>query len=242
MANAGYLMQSELQITLGYISFINCVPFFARLKEAGFQGRLAGGVPSELNQMLQDGEIDVSPSSSFEYARNWHDYVILPDHSISSRGAVKSVLLFSPVELDALDGKTIFITGESATSINLMRVLLREFCGLDHVTDRVPGERIEGLIEHEKPALLIGDRALRMAQNLPEGVKVFDLGELWTRFTGLPFVFALWMIRRDILGKFETQLSQLGHQLMQSRQQVLTQPDFLLNRLPAIRTSLQRQS
>ena len=175
--------------------------------------------------MLQTGELDVSPSSSFEYARNWRDYLVLPDHSIASQGAVKSVLLFSPLELQELDGQCIAVTGESATSINLLRVLLREFYQLEQVVDQVPDVTIETLIKQKKPALLIGDRALKMAQNLPDGIKVFDLGELWMQHTGLPFVFALWMIRKAALEKYSNQLGQLGLQLMKSRQQVLAEPD-----------------
>ena len=217
-------MLSDAQLTLGFISFLNCVPFFACLKDNGFSGDFAAGVPSELNRMLQSGELDVSPSSSFEYARNWRDYVILPQHSIASQGPVKSVLLFSPVELHDLEGQNIAITGESATSINLLRVLLREFYQLKNVTDKVPECAIEDLIRQKKPALLIGDRALRMAQNLPAGVKVFDLGELWTRNTRLPFVFALWMIRKDAIAKYAESLKHLGSQLMKSRTQVLAHP------------------
>lgn len=219
-------MMPDNQLTLGFISFLNCIPFFACLKDHGFDGKFVAGVPSELNRMLQAGELDVSPSSSFEYARNWRDYLVLPEHSIASQGAVKSVLLFSPCELHELDGQCIAMTGESATSINLLRILLLEFYQLEQVIDRVPDTTIETLIGQKKPALLIGDRALKMAQNLPEGVKVFDLGELWMQQTGLPFVFALWMIRKSALEQYSTQLSQLGSQLMASRQQVLAEPEL----------------
>jgi chorismate dehydratase len=174
--------------------------------------------------MLQAAELDVSPSSSFEYARNWRDYFVLPNHSISSVGPVRSVLLFSPFELAELKGQQIAITGESATSINLLRIIFREFYGLTNVTDHVPDVAIEPLIAQKQPALLIGDRALRLAQQLPEGIKVFDLGELWFQHTGLPFVFALWMIRRNVLSQYAEKLALLGHQLLQSRNQVLAQP------------------
>ena len=105
---------SSAGLTLGHIPYLNCVPFFHFLKQEGFQGELVSGVPAELNRMLQTGQLDVSPSSSFEYARNYQDYLLLPGHSISSFGKVQSVLLFSPVELAELDGQQIAITGESA--------------------------------------------------------------------------------------------------------------------------------
>ncbi|MCW8892284.1 MAG: futalosine synthase, partial [Deltaproteobacteria bacterium] len=107
-------MVTNAELTLGYIPYLNCVPFFRCLKDNGFKGEFVSGVPSELNQMLQAAELDVSPSSSFEYARNWRDYFVLPNHSISSVGPVRSVLLFSPFELAELKGQQIAITGESA--------------------------------------------------------------------------------------------------------------------------------
>lgn len=218
-------MVADSLLTVGYIPYLNCVPCFACLEDTGFKGRFVAGVPAVLNRLLQQDEIDVSPSSSFEYARNWRDYLILPENSISSQGPVKSVLLFSSVEIADLEGRDIAITGESATSINLLRVLLREFHGLHRVTDFVPEGPIEDLIDNKQPALLIGDRALRQSFNLPAGMKIFDLGELWSQHTGLPFVFALWMIRRRAVQRFSEQLRALGGQLEQARTQLLGHPE-----------------
>ena len=167
--------------------------------------------------MLQGGQLDISPSSSFEYARNWKEYVLLPQHSISSRQQVKSVLLFSPVDIARLEGQNVAITAESATSINLMRIIFREFYQLENVSDGVPEEEIKKLIGQGNAALLIGDRALKLAGNCPAGMKIFDLGEIWYQHTGLPFVFALWMICRHSLNHHASELSQLGAQLRQSR-------------------------
>ena len=217
-------MQATAELTLGYIPYLNCVPFFARLKDNGFQGTFVAGVPSALNAMLQEGSLDASPSSSFEYACNWRNYLLLPGHAIASVGPVKSVLLFSPTDPSELAGQKIYITGESATSINLLRIIFREFYGLHDVTDAVPDEAIEVLIERQKPALLIGDRALRLANNLPDGMQIFDLGELWHQQTGLPFVFALWMIRREVVGRYHDEFVKLGAQLSLSREQVMSQP------------------
>ena len=191
-------MQSEQDLRIGYIPYLNCAPFFYYLKDCGFEGAIVPGVPSALNAMLQRSEIDVSPSSSFEYALNSHDYLLLPEYSISSRGPVKSVLLFSPyAALNDLQGEQIAITGESATSINLLRVLLLEFVGLTRVDDYVPDQDVETLIKNKQPALLIGNRAMQQADDLPDGMHCHDLGAIWYELTGLPFVFALWIVRRD---------------------------------------------
>jgi len=220
------MVKDDSLLTLGYISYLNCVPFFARLKEQGFSGKLVAGVPSALNCMLQQGEIDASPSSSFEYARNWRDYLLLPGHSISSVGSIASVLLFSPVSPDQLDGVEIALTGESATSINLLEILLRDYYGSSNVVTTVPCELVEELVSRGNPALLIGDRALKLSTAVPAGVKVYDLGKLWHQHTGLPFVFALWMVRKAVVAQHAEALGCLGRQLLQSRQSVLQQPDL----------------
>ena len=216
--------RTDSPLTLGYISYLNCVPFFGKLKEQGFNGRLVPGVPSALNRMLQHGEIDASPSSSFEYARNWSDYLLLPGHSISSVGSIASVLLFSPVTPDQLNGVDIALTGESATSINLLEILLRDFYRVSEVIMSVPGGSVEGLVYRGKPALLIGDRALKLSAAIPPGVGVYDLGRLWHQHTGLPFVFALWMVRKAVVAQHAEALGRLGKQLLHSRQSVLQQP------------------
>ncbi|PLX89123.1 MAG: futalosine synthase [Desulfuromonas sp.] len=220
-------MSDNRPFTVGHIPYLNCVPFFHYLSKYGFSGKLISGVPSALNRMLQQAELDVSPSSSFEYARNWRNYLLLPGHSISSAGPVESVLLFSPLPLSDLAGETIAITGDSATSINLLRILLREFVGLDQVVDEVPDQPVEALIEKGKPALLIGDRALQMACNRPHSMHRFDLGQLWYQYTGLPFVFALWMARRDSVKTYGEELSALCGQLDQSRSRFLAEVDSL---------------
>ena len=216
---------SRTSLTLGYISYLNCVPFFGLLKEQGFQGQLIPGVPSELNLMLQRGELDASPSSSFEYARNWRDYLLLPGHSISSVGRIASVLLFSVDSPERLDGKEIAITGESATSINLLDILLRDGFNVQRVVTRVHSGSVEKLVCAGKPALLIGDRALKLATAVPAGVKIYDLGALWHQHTGLPFVFALWMVRRSSLERHRGALEALSEQLLRSRCQVMSQPE-----------------
>jgi len=204
-----------MSLVLGHIAYLNCVPFFHHLRESGFDGAIVPGVPSALNAMLQRGALDVCPSSSFEYGQHCSLYRLLPGLSISSRGPVQSVLLFSPVPPEQLGGVPIALTGESATSVNLMRVLLREYCGVPQEMDYVPDAPVERLIGQGIPGLLIGDRAMRMAQ-LVDPSLIYDLGELWFRFTGLPFVFALWMVRRQVAEERSGEVRQLLHQLRRS--------------------------
>jgi chorismate dehydratase len=181
--------------------------------------------------MLAEGSIDACPSSSFEYGLHPDNYLLLPGHSISSIGPVHSVLLFTPGSIATLTGSDIAITGESATSINLLKILLLEFCGIDDFSFVVPDTTVEECMLNEQPALLIGDRALAAATNCPEHYQTIDLGALWYHFTGMPFVFALWILRKEIVEKSPEGIRELAAKLQQSRQ-------FAFDNLPEMAAQL----
>ena len=164
-------------LRIGQISYLNVVPFFHFLSDTGFCGEIVRGVPSQLNRMLADGRIDACPSSSFEYGLHADDYLLIPGQSVSSIGPVYSVLLFCPAPLETLHGQEFAITGESATSVNLLKVLLREFVGFTQVDCRIPKEPVEALLERGTPSLLIGDRALAAARNYSGKGQIVDLGD-----------------------------------------------------------------
>jgi chorismate dehydratase len=206
-----------MTLRIGRIAYLNVAPYFHHLREMGFTGEIVTGVPSELNSMLSGGAIDACPSSSFEYGLHSEEYCLLPGHSISSIGPVHSVLLFTPGPLHVLSGQKVAITGESATSINLLKILLKEFCGIPDVAYEVPCGKVENLLKNGKSALLIGDRALAAAKNCPADLKITDLGALWYHFTGMPFVFALWILRCDAIEKFPDEIRKLALQLHESR-------------------------
>jgi len=159
-------------IRLGRISYVNMAPVFYRL-DADVEE--VSGVPTELNRRLLDGEIDVAPISSIEYARNADRLRLLPRLCVSSQGAVDSIQLVSKLPLE--DVRTVAVTPESATSVVLTKVLLGE-------ANHVP------LGEEADAKLLIGDAALKSAFEDP--TPHYDLGRLWLERTGLPMVFAVW--------------------------------------------------
>ena len=217
-----------MSLSVGHIAYANCLPFFHFLRESGFNGTIIDGVPSELNRMLASGEVDICPSSSIEYAKHPSDYLILPGQSISSIGSVESVLLFSSRPLSELNGVPIAITGESATSVALLQILLKEFIRLDEVICRVPDVSVEDAIARGEPALLIGDRALKMGgARLHE--KALDLGALWHHFTGLPFVFALWTVRKDVAQRCSPDVAHFVEQLNVSRARAFRELNVVVN-------------
>jgi chorismate dehydratase len=159
-------------IRLGRISYVNMAPVFYRLDADVDE---VAGVPTELNRRLLDGELDLAPISSIEYARNAERLRILPRLCVSSEGAVDSIQLVSRMPLERV--RRVAVTPESATSVVLTRVLIPE-------AEHVP------LGEEADATLLIGDAALKSAFEDP--TPHYDLGRLWLERTGLPMVFAVW--------------------------------------------------
>ena len=205
-------------LKIGQIDYANCTPLFHTLQQEFNCSRyvFVPGVPAELNRLLLAGDVDVCPSSSIEYAYHPDRYTILPQLSISSVGAVASVLLFSLVPVEQLDGQKILLSSESATSVNLLKILLAQRYGCSCTYEPAPKWVPGG--DHENSALLlIGDSALRAATEKTYPF-VYDLGELWYAWTGYPFVFALWLCRNDVAQ--EVELRSLASQLIQAKELV----------------------
>jgi chorismate dehydratase len=181
-------------IKLGHIEYSNCFPVHALLvvrPPADSRVELVSGTPSELNAALAAGAIDVAPSSSIEYARHPERYRLLPDFVIGSDGAVGSILFESTRPIAELNDATIAVPTASATSVVLLKILLRLRYGISarfQWFDQV--ETVDPLHGDTAAALWIGDVALR--RSIPGGRSVYDLGAEWKEWTGLPFVFAAW--------------------------------------------------
>ena len=186
-----------MTLRIGQIDYANCTPIFTMLKQhfPGNACQFIRGVPSYLNALLAKGEIDLCPSSSIEYGKSPERYYLLPDLSISSIGPVKSVLLFSRVPLADLGGYNVGLTTDSDTSVNLLKILLAKSYGLANTFERT-SLPLDEAMKTFSALLLIGDAALRESMK-GKVAHVYDLGEEWFRFTGLPFVFALWIVRKE---------------------------------------------
>jgi chorismate dehydratase len=179
-------------IRLGHIEYSNCFPLHAEALEDGIpQVEIVRGTPSELNRALAAGEIDIAPASSIEYARHADRYRVLPDFVIGSHGPIHSILLESTRPIEELGAARIAVPTASATSVVLLKILLRlkyrltaqfewfaQEAGRDPIQDGATG------------ALWIGDVAL--SRPFPSERLLYDLGSEWTDWTNLPFGFALW--------------------------------------------------
>jgi chorismate dehydratase len=183
---------------LGIVSYTNVAPLHWGLRP--WQGaEFVRGVPTELNQKLLSGEIDLTLISSIEFLRYRHFLKALPDFSIATLGPVLSVMLFHWEPWENLQGKQIAVTTDSATSVHLLKVLLKE-SKLETTFVPMPSV-LEAMLQHCDAALLIGDTALIEAvhQRDINGRQplITDLGEAWYTLTKLPFTFAVWASRKN---------------------------------------------
>jgi chorismate dehydratase len=203
-------------VRLGNITYSNCYPVHAGILDGGMSAgiQVVDGVPSVLNRMLGRGEIDVAPCSSIEFARHADSYRVLPDLVIGSRGPVRSILFLSSCDPGALDGSRVAVPTSSATSVVLLKVLLRTRWGVspDFVWFDQASE--DPFSAGASAALFIGDVALRPGLH-PSAPFRYDLGEVWWQQTGLPFAFAVWQVGNET--SFE-QLKALHQTLLASRE------------------------
>jgi chorismate dehydratase len=185
---------------LGRIAYINGAPVYGAIDRGlvPVPAAVVTGTPAELNDALAAGRLDVSVISAVEYARHARDLVLLPDLAISCDGPVRSVALFSRVPAERLDG-SVRVAAASRTSVALLELLCRDVWRVRPRCAPVPAEAddLEALagLPHQA-VLVIGDAALLLAARGTYPFR-YDLGEEWKRWTGLPFVFAVWAARRE---------------------------------------------
>jgi len=171
---------------------VGCVKYLnARPLVRGWEGNIEFDHPSALCERLAKGQLDVALVSSFEFLRN-PIYRIVDGVSISSDGPVYSVVVAHRGELS--DIEEIELDPASKTAVSLLRCLLAELGSTPRLTSRVPENA-----GSSQARLIIGDQAISFRQTHADEFRFWDLGEQWTKLTGLPFVYALWLIRPEVL-------------------------------------------
>ena len=175
---------------IGRIAYLNVFPFYHALDVERW-GPWIDGTPRALGRLAREGRLDAAPLPVVDTFELEETFRPLGDWGIACRGAVGSVLLFSARPFVALSGARLLFTGESATSVQLARQLL-DLAGVQDVQIET-GDDPTGY----EGFLAIGDRALRLRKARPFA-HCTDLCERWLEQTGLPFVFARWVVRRTV--------------------------------------------
>jgi chorismate dehydratase len=179
------------RLRVGAVSYLNTKPLVFGLDNGAAPLELIFDLPSRLADGLAAGEYDVALIPSIEYFQD-PGYSIVSDACIACRGPVWSVKLLSRVPMSRI--RSLALDEGSRTSVVLARVLLKRRFDLEPELSPLPiGSEVSSSTD---AVLLIGDRAM----HIPHGdfAEVWDLGEEWCRWSGLPFVFAMWVAREGV--------------------------------------------
>ena len=182
-------------VRLGAVDYLNARPLVYGLELHSHEFSLRFDVPSKCAALLHERSIDVGMIPSIEYLRGREPYFVVPDLGIVSEGPVASVAMFTSTSVERI--RTIAADISSRTSSGLLQVLCYEAFGIDAELVPMPPDPL-AMLQRCDAALVIGDAALFFDYEAA-GVRKVDLGETWTRLTGLPFVWAFWAGRKGAL-------------------------------------------
>ncbi|MFT3687276.1 MAG: menaquinone biosynthesis protein [Phycisphaerales bacterium] len=186
------------RVSLGYVKYLNTLPLVEGL-EKHTELDLVAAVPAKLGAMLSGGGVDLALASVVDFASSTVPLTLVPAGGIGCDGPTLTVRLFSQVPLDQVT--TLHADTDSHTSVMLARVLLKQCFGRNvKVVDFDARERVEvgGASESSEwpeTLLLIGDKVVTDSPPAVRYPHQLDLGEQWKAWTGLPFVYAVWMCR-----------------------------------------------
>lgn len=188
-------------VRIGAVSYLNSKPLIEGLPELAPQAQVVLDYPSRLADELAAGRLDVALIPSIESFGD-PDYEIVSDACVASRGPVLSVKLYFRKPPGLV--RSLALDEGSRTSAALARIMLEERFGVSPASRPLPLG--ESTADTDADAiLLIGDRAMHPPCEPFDSV--WDLGQEWFEWTGLPFVFAMWVTRRGLpLGAIESAL------------------------------------
>lgn len=186
------------KIRVAAVNYLNTKPLLYGIKKSVFFNdiELVEAFPARVAEMLLDGSVDVGliPVATIPKFRERH---IITDYCIGCDGAVASVCIFSDVPIAQV--KKVYLDYQSRTSVELAKILLRDYWKSNATIINATGEDFRTSIKGTTAGLVIGDRAFE--QRL-RSKYVYDLGEAWKRHTGLPFVFAAWVSNKKLPQQF----------------------------------------
>jgi chorismate dehydratase len=173
------------QLEIGCVQYLNAKPLIF-----GYEGKVHFDHPSKLAESLSKGLLDVALVSTFELLR-MPEYEVVDGVSISAKGEVFSVFLAYKGDLKGI--KAVSLDAASLTAVHLLRCIFAEYYQLqpDYISSRVCTDK-------NAARLLIGNQAIDFRREHRDKYQYLDLGAEWMRQTSLPFVFALWLIRRGV--------------------------------------------
>lgn len=209
------------KIKVGIVNYLNTRPLIYGIERSAVANEmeLIGDYPSKIAALLIKGEIDMGlvPVAIIPKLPSWH---INTGYGIACDGEVASVCIFSDVPLE--EATAVLLDYQSRTSVQLARILLKEFYKVDPVLESA-GSEFQHRIKGNVAGLIIGDRALRQRKS---SKYIYDLGEAWKSHTGLPFIFAAWISVHPIDPLFIEKFHQANKMGMDHIEEIVRDIDF----------------
>ena len=190
---------------VGKIPYLNSVPFYHHFEKRQF--KMLPVTPRRMGVLARNNQLDAGLFSLADYLSQKDTLIQLP-YCIATRDQVKSVMLFSNHGWRELAGKTIGIVDDTATSVRLLQVLLEKRYGVRAAFRRMHS----GVNSYDgcDAVLMIGDEALRHQKTgLQSFELVYDLAAEWYQWQNLPFVFAVWAVRKSLTEEKREELTML---------------------------------
>ena len=185
--------QIRVPLRIGAVGYLNARPLTWALERDSSRWRVRYDLPSACAALLHAGDVDLGLVPSVEYLRSV-DYRIIPGVGVGSRGAIASVALYTTRPVTEVD--SIALDTSSRTSVALIQVLCHHHFRI-RPTFISHGPDLAAMVRAADAALLIGDPAFD-AEHEALGLQKVDLGEEWTRMSGLPFIYAAWTGRAGV--------------------------------------------
>jgi chorismate dehydratase len=210
------------KIRVAAVSYLNTKPLLYGIKRSSIREEidLIEDFPSRIAQMLINDQVDVGliPVAATLKLKEWH---ILGTYCIGSVGPVASVCIFSDVPIEQVE--TVYLDYQSRTSVNLAKVLLKEYWKKEVRYIDAAGEDFRDHLKGSAAGVIIGDRALEQRR---KSSYIYDLGEAWKKHTGLPFVFAAWISNKPIPPDFVHQFDKATGLGLQHLDEVVAENPF----------------
>ncbi len=212
------------KIRVGAVSYLNTKPLLYGIKRHPViqEIELVEDYPAKIAQMLIDDEVDVGliPVAATLKLKEWH---IVGNYCIGSEGPVASVCMFSQVPMEQVE--RIYLDYQSRTSVNLAKILLREYWKKEVELVDATGEDFREEIKGTTAGVVIGDRAL---QQRLQSKYIYDLAEAWKLHTGLPFVFAAWIANKKLPLEFVQRFNEANAMGLRHLSEVVAENPFAI--------------
>lgn len=176
-----------MSVKIGFLTYLNSAVFYWKSHEWGVE--LVPCFPNQFNELAVNGKVDAGIISIVDYFAQIRNFEPLGLYGIACQKQAQSVLLFSNCKIQDLSDSTVGITNHTSTSSQLLEMLLKYRYDLSSIKYEKGSPRDAWLV--------IGDDALYL-KNSNDYPYIYDLGEEWWAWQKLPFVFAIWVVRRDL--------------------------------------------